>query len=335
MEKILTKHPEGKKGVNISKIKYELIKNAIIESLENDELTYHFNTSSGVLTSKEYRSVATWQAPDKEGTYTLTASVSDGELFSDTESLTIKVIVEHVNTAPVINNIIIDPPEVAVGTTTTITVQAFDPDENDILSYYYEASAGQLTGTGSKVTWIAPETPGVFVIRVTVTDLGGLSVTDEASITVYIENYPPEILTASAQPSVVTNDEFSNVLLKVEVNDLNGLENIYKVTIDLTTIGGDSNQKMYDNGKFGDLQADDGTYSCEYTVPKDIPSGIKTLQITVLDHTGYEAQYQLKLEVLAKKAEGTTAFSPGFESYILIICLMVLLLYFSSSKKKR
>jgi hypothetical protein len=40
MEKILTKHPEGKKGVNISKEKYEIIRKAIIELLEKEELTY-------------------------------------------------------------------------------------------------------------------------------------------------------------------------------------------------------------------------------------------------------------------------------------------------------
>lgn len=40
MEKILTKHPDGKKGVNISKEKYDIIKKCIIESLDKDELTY-------------------------------------------------------------------------------------------------------------------------------------------------------------------------------------------------------------------------------------------------------------------------------------------------------
>jgi hypothetical protein len=40
MEKILTKHPEGKKGVNIDKAKYDVIKKAIIESLEKEELSY-------------------------------------------------------------------------------------------------------------------------------------------------------------------------------------------------------------------------------------------------------------------------------------------------------
>jgi hypothetical protein len=46
MEKILTQHPEGKKGVNISKEKYNVIRKAIIESLDKDELTYTFLTES-------------------------------------------------------------------------------------------------------------------------------------------------------------------------------------------------------------------------------------------------------------------------------------------------
>ena len=46
MEKILTKHPEGKKGVNISKEKYDIIKNGIIESLKNEDLSYTMITKS-------------------------------------------------------------------------------------------------------------------------------------------------------------------------------------------------------------------------------------------------------------------------------------------------
>ena len=46
MEKILTKHPQGKKGVNISKEKYDVIKHKIIESLKKEELTYTMLTKS-------------------------------------------------------------------------------------------------------------------------------------------------------------------------------------------------------------------------------------------------------------------------------------------------
>ncbi len=39
-EKILTKHPLGKSGRNISKPKYETIKQALVEALRNNELTH-------------------------------------------------------------------------------------------------------------------------------------------------------------------------------------------------------------------------------------------------------------------------------------------------------
>ena len=39
-EKILTKHPLGKKGVNISKEKYETLKKAILAALGKKELTH-------------------------------------------------------------------------------------------------------------------------------------------------------------------------------------------------------------------------------------------------------------------------------------------------------
>ena len=39
-EKILTKHPLGKRGVNISKEKYETLKKAILAALQKKELTH-------------------------------------------------------------------------------------------------------------------------------------------------------------------------------------------------------------------------------------------------------------------------------------------------------
>mgnify|MGYP001615676235 CR=1 FL=1 len=40
-EKILTLHPQGKRGVNISKAKYETMKKAILEVLRKGGLTHH------------------------------------------------------------------------------------------------------------------------------------------------------------------------------------------------------------------------------------------------------------------------------------------------------
>jgi hypothetical protein len=39
-EKILTKHPLGKRGINISRQKYETLKKAILSALRNKELTH-------------------------------------------------------------------------------------------------------------------------------------------------------------------------------------------------------------------------------------------------------------------------------------------------------
>ena len=36
-EKFITKHPQGKSGVNISKAKYETIKTAIVDTLQENE----------------------------------------------------------------------------------------------------------------------------------------------------------------------------------------------------------------------------------------------------------------------------------------------------------
>lgn len=40
-DKILTRHPQGKKGVNISRAKYETMKKTILEVLRNGGLTHH------------------------------------------------------------------------------------------------------------------------------------------------------------------------------------------------------------------------------------------------------------------------------------------------------
>ena len=41
VEKIMTKHPQGKSGVNISRVKYDTVKAAIIDTLQqNDSLTF-------------------------------------------------------------------------------------------------------------------------------------------------------------------------------------------------------------------------------------------------------------------------------------------------------
>jgi hypothetical protein len=53
-EKILTKHPMGKSGKNISKQKYETLKKAILSALKNTQLTHTqlFNELNNRLRSR-------------------------------------------------------------------------------------------------------------------------------------------------------------------------------------------------------------------------------------------------------------------------------------------
>ncbi|TLZ51250.1 MAG: hypothetical protein E6K18_05440 [Methanobacteriota archaeon] len=45
-EKYLTKHPEGKKGVNISRTKYEVMRKTILTLLARDALTHNELTAA-------------------------------------------------------------------------------------------------------------------------------------------------------------------------------------------------------------------------------------------------------------------------------------------------
>ena len=66
----------------------------------------------------------------------------------------------------------------------------------------------------------------------------------------------------------------------------------------MSEIGGDDVQEMYDNGENGgDVEATDGIYSFEVTVPISIPADTYDLTITVCDSVGNEASDALTLEI--------------------------------------
>jgi PBP1b-binding outer membrane lipoprotein LpoB len=77
------------------------------------------------------------------------------------------------NSDPVINKITVDPPFIRVGTTTTITVEATDPD-GDILSYSWSVALGDIIGSGNQVRYTAAFCcVGINTINVDVKDSKG------------------------------------------------------------------------------------------------------------------------------------------------------------------
>ena len=70
-----------------------------------------------------------------------------------------------------------------------VTCIASDPD-GDELSYDWSASAGELSGAGDTVTWVAPTSEGSYSVAVAVTDGRGGEVMDYVAITVRTNNAP-------------------------------------------------------------------------------------------------------------------------------------------------
>ena len=77
------------------------------------------------------------------------------------------------NNEPVINNITVDPPFIKVGTTATITVDAVDPD-GDNLTYSWTVALGDILGSGYQVRYTAAYCcVGLNTINVEVKDTRG------------------------------------------------------------------------------------------------------------------------------------------------------------------
>lgn len=94
---------------------------------------------------------------------------------------------EKIDTAPVIQSIVLNPDTVRVGEATQVVAKAIDSDGDQII-YSYSTSGGIVSGYGDTVIWTAPGDFGNYVLKLLVTDGTGNSTTDSAVLVVL----PPE-----------------------------------------------------------------------------------------------------------------------------------------------
>jgi hypothetical protein len=87
------------------------------------------------------------------------------------------------NQSPVISSVTATPSEIVVKQSTTITAVASDPDD-DPITLKWSASDGTITGSGAKVTWMAPNKSGNFTINLTVNDNRGGQATGSVNVNV-------------------------------------------------------------------------------------------------------------------------------------------------------
>jgi len=153
---------------------------------DGDELSYEWSASEGNLDGDG--ATVTWSAPDSEGIYNITVKVTDGNGGEVSQSIAVKVGVNH---PPSITSIIADKDWVTPSGSCNITCNAEDPDDDE-LSYEWSASGGGISGAGSVVTWTAPNATGLHNITVVVTD--GYGGKDTRTLTVSVSPYPPPVI---------------------------------------------------------------------------------------------------------------------------------------------
>ena len=153
---------------------------------DGDELSYEWLASEGHIDGDG--AIVVWSTPESEGIYNIVVKVTDGNDGEASDSITIRV---RDNRPPAITSLIADADWVTPSSSCQVTGNAEDPD-GDELSYEWSTSGGDISGTGSVVTWTAPDAAGLYNITVVVTDGYGGEETRMLTVTVAL-NPPPVI----------------------------------------------------------------------------------------------------------------------------------------------
>jgi hypothetical protein len=300
---------------------------------ENDPLTYKYDVTGGTISG--VGAVVSWNAPTEPGTYTIIATVNDGEFDSLPHEL---VLMVASNQDPVIDGVSINPDPVPLGESAQIRVNAHDPD-GDELRYEYSIDEGTLSSAdGSKVTWTAPFIEDTYVLNIKVYDSWDAFAERNFKIDVAFKNFAPQIQLASVDPNTVPNDGTGQFLILVQVDDQNSMNDIKSVVADLSQLKGLPGEALSDLGRKGDLIAGDGTYSLQVDVPSKIDKGIKTIYITVYDFADVTASTSISVEISAgaKKGGDEESFEgiplPGFDSILVVISLSLVFVIFRYNK---
>lgn len=127
------------------------------------------------------------------------------------------VVEKLANRDPIIKSVTANPSQISVNDTTTLKVEAEDPD-GDILSYRWESNSnGQfITNIGEEVTWVAPSYSGQFQIRVKVTDENDGKTNGDVTVTVTGDESPIVTITQPVENEIIPG--LGRYTIKVDVS---------------------------------------------------------------------------------------------------------------------
>lgn len=147
---------------------------------DSDTITYQWSASGGTISGGG--SVVKWRAPSVIGTYIISCTASDGHGGQDSLSDTVDVV-EAIYQPPTITRIYAHPGKIDLGTSTTLTCVANDPNGFP-LHYTWFVSFGTINGTDSSVTWTAPDSEGNYFFKCTIDNGHGGTATDSVGVEV-------------------------------------------------------------------------------------------------------------------------------------------------------
>jgi hypothetical protein len=145
----------------------------------------------------------TWTAPESQGFYTISVTVTDRRGRQDTRAV---LIMARDNLPPVIHMLVADADWITPSGSLNLTCDAEDYDDHP-MTYEWSASAGHFEGAGPEVTWIAPVQTGVYEITVVVSDEYGGSETTKLLVSV-MPDEPPDV-----EALLVSKDRYEHCYL--------------------------------------------------------------------------------------------------------------------------
>jgi hypothetical protein len=158
----------------------------------NVPLTYKWSASGGGFGGSGQNNI--WQAPSQVGVYEITLTVEDGKGGNAQSRTSITV---SSNRSPAITGLSADRQNILPGGSTVVTCVASDPDGDDV-RYSWSCGDGSISGTGNRVSWIAPNKNGDIGITCTVSD--GKGAESKQTILVNVSPSSSEITIKQVRP---------------------------------------------------------------------------------------------------------------------------------------
>lgn len=234
---------------------------------DGDELAYEWSTSNGNIDG--YGPTVVWIAPQSAGTYDITVEVTDGNGGKARDSVAITTLA--VNSPPAIVSLTANADRVSPLANSRIECNAEDRD-GDSLSYEWSTSGGDISGTGSVVTWTAPQAAGIYQIAVAVSDGQGRQDAGSLTISVVLTDLP-------VIESLVVTPEEPKYFKKWR----EGYKILKGRTCEIECVVSDGDELSYEWSATGGDISDTGSVAA-WTAPSS--AGELTVTVTVSDSKG-------------------------------------------------